>query len=153
MAKKFQFRLEALKRFRENRLLLARKELIAVETRVFEAKQAITRAQSDRVESLVPPEAGLRLLYADLVVGETARIRRLEGEVKQLESERERHAHWVTHLGRELKAIEKLEERKREQHEHDIKLAEKRSVDDWVSERWAHTPAAQAVRNEEEEFT
>lgn len=138
---KFVFRLAALKRFRENRLLIARKDLIRVEDRVSELTRAMRRAVSERSDLIGADEARLRLLYACLVESETSRIRRLEADLREAEQERDRHARWVAHLGRELKAIERLEERKREDFDAEVKLREKRASDNWVAERWSHSNA------------
>ncbi|MBS1982983.1 MAG: hypothetical protein JST16_02325 [Bdellovibrionales bacterium] len=142
--KKFVFRLAALKRYRENRLLIARKDLIAVETRLHDLTAALRHAYAERsdligTETTDAAQAGLRLVYSDLIQSETIRIRTLEMGIKKVEEERERHARWVTHLGRELKAIEKLEERQREAHDQEMMMIEKRASDGWVAERWFHT--------------
>jgi flagellar export protein FliJ len=137
---KFKFRLASLKKYRETRLLMARKELIQVESQIFELQQDARRAAGNRADLLHEGNGNISLamrqLNADLVATETQRIGRLEKELLRLEEERARHARWVVHLGRELKAIEKLEERKREAFESEQRLAEKRTMDNWVAEHW-----------------
>lgn len=150
MAKKFKFQLDALKRYRENRLLVARKELLRVEASIFEASSNLRRAFAERADLVGgSAPASLRTLYAGLAESETARIRKIESEIKQLEEERERHARWVTHLGKELKAIEKLEEKRREAHDAELRLSEKKFMDSWVAERWFHRGSLPGASTEE----
>ncbi len=127
---KFIFKLLALKKFRENRLMMARKDLVIIENNIHDMNVALRKATEDR-RQLLGTSA-----YADIVAAETRRIWILKERIRLLEQDRERHAHWVTHLGRELKAIEKLEGKKREQFDAEISLGEKRKMDNWVAERW-----------------
>ena len=137
---KFVFKLEALKRFRENRLLMARKDLVAIENNIHELAMAVRKAVEDRGLALSSTEntndVSWMTLNSHLASAETRRIWILNRQIQLLEQDRERHARWVTHLGRELKAIEKLEEKKKDQFDAEQRLREKRSMDTWVAERW-----------------
>lgn len=143
MAKKFKFKLQALKRFRESRLLNARKDLVAIEGRIYEHTAVAKEARENRAklatEAFTAAEMALNAL---LIESESQRIRRADGALKVLLDERERHARWVAHLGMELKAIERLEARQQERHDAEVRFFEKRSMDSWVSERWFHREEA-----------
>lgn len=143
MAKKFKFKLQALKRFRESRLLNARKDLVAIESRIHEHSVVAKEARANRAKLATEAmNAAEMALNALLIESESQRVRRAEGAIKVLQDERERHARWVAHLGMELKAIEKLEARQQERHDADARMVEKRSMDSWVSERWFHREEA-----------
>jgi len=152
---KFVFRLAVLKRFRENRLLMARKDLMIVENKIFELTTSLKKALADRGDLLDSSARALgtsaAFLDASLLESETVRISRLQRAITAQEIERERHARWVTHLGRELKAIEKLEEKKREAFEQIERDREKRSMDNWVAERWTFSQNNSLLHAPEEE--
>ncbi len=143
MAKKFKFKLGALKRFREARLLNARKDLVAIEARIHDHAVVAKAARANRAQLATETmNAAEMALNALLIESESQRVRIADGAIKVLQDERERHARWVAHLGMELKAIEKLEARQQERHDADIRLGEKRSMDSWVSGRWFHREEA-----------
>jgi flagellar biosynthesis chaperone FliJ len=54
-------------------------------------------------------------------------------------------------LGRELKIVEKLEEKQRASFEDEERLKEKRSVDGWVAEHWAQRQTGLRLIGEGEE--
>jgi len=145
---KFKFPFESLKKYRENRLLTARKEMVLVQTQI----NALTQRQEESKQwrgniletskniSFDPMQLG----YMNLIGHESLRVRQLEEKILALNEELERHRSWVTHLGRELKIIEKLEEKKAAEFTEQEKLKEKRFIDGWVAERWSHTKVSKS---------
>jgi hypothetical protein len=142
MAKKFKFSLDVLKRYRESRLNSAKKELAAAESLVFDLSRQLRQASIDRSDfihqSINHQTAGVDQVSSQMILVETLRIRKTEDALKQAEEERDRHTRWVQHLGRELRAIERLEEKKLDIHNEDMRLQEKKLVDGWVAEHWTN---------------
>lgn len=134
---KFQFRLEPLKKFRENRLLAARREMLGVQNEILATSEERRRAFAERARILESDDPMDRIRGSALVEGATRIIEQLNARQRGLEEDFERHRRWVAHLGAELKAIEKLEERQRAQFEEAQKLREKRASDRWVAESWS----------------
>ncbi len=130
-----------LKKLRENKVLSAKKELAVIEEKLLKLKnkkEQLLQGRSHLIED--SQSLNLHLAFsrvaANLVTTETTRLRALEREIIDVEFEVERQRNWVTHLGRELKIVEKLEEKKREEWALSLKMKEKRKTDQWVAERW-----------------
>ena len=147
MAKKFVFALESLKKYREQRLLLAKRDLAQVNARYNEIQAKIENCAIEAKNALADAlNIGARA--ADFLMGATlhesarAMKKALAEELVGADAERTRHQEWVTHLSRELKAVEKLEERQRERHDKEVLTKEKRHMDSWVAERWKRSPMA-----------
>lgn len=134
---KFSFRLEPLRKFREQRLLAARREMMTVQGALVDAADARRKAFADRAALLEIDDLSERARSAALVQSVTLHIAQLHQKIRELEEDFERHRRWVAHLGTELKAIEKLEERQRTQFEDGERLKEKRQADRWVAENWS----------------
>lgn len=139
---KFIFKYEAMKRYRTHRLLVAKKELLGLESKILELKSRMASAVQERsadIGSSVNMKvvtAAQFLLYPDLVEIQNKRIANWEQELRWVEEEYERHARWVAQLGQELRIVEKLEEKQREIFAAEERLIEKRRGDRWVAERW-----------------
>ncbi|MEO5667255.1 MAG: flagellar export protein FliJ [Bdellovibrionota bacterium] len=149
MAKKFKFGLEALKKYRDQRLLLAKRDLAQVNARHNEIISKIESCDHEARESLgealnITKNAANFLMGASLVESALQMKKSLTGELATVAKELERHREWVTHLSRELKAVEKLEQRQRERHDKEILTKEKQAMDSWVAERWGRSPLARS---------
>lgn len=139
---KFHFRLEALKKLRENRVLAARREVGRIQSELVLAQTQEDDVLNSRrsllgILSDVETSMDNRLLYAGLVESETRRLKKILEHKQNLEQELERQMNWLTHVGRELKIVEKLEEKQLAEFKEREKQLEKRRVDGWVAERWA----------------
>lgn len=143
MAKAFRFRLDALKRYREQRLLSAKKDMALVLSRISEIENNIRRCDEEAVGAIGASydfsrgSAAVLIMGAQLLNTELRRKRQLEEEHKLAEKELEKHREWVAHLAKELKAVEKLEERQKERHKSHLAMREKRAMDAWVAETWS----------------
>lgn len=140
---KFKFRLEALKKYRKNRLLGARRELSKQEGVVQELQKRRDHANTERRFALQESgsfqgQAGWALFASRLVQTQSDKMRLIDKEIADAEVELERHRSWVQQLGRELRIVEKLEEKQREAFEKEIRVKEMRRMDNWVAERWPH---------------
>jgi flagellar export protein FliJ len=136
---KFKFRLESLKTFRDQKLQAAKKELAILLEQHRSVLQNHRRCFEQQRIALEEREASLMsgaLVQDDPVASLRLKESRLRSELSRLESEIERHQKWLTHLGRELKVVEKLEEKQRAEFESKQLLKEKRRMDSWVAERW-----------------
>jgi flagellar export protein FliJ len=147
VAKKFKFSLESLKKYREQRLLLAKRDMAQVSARHSEISIRIQNCENEARNALgdalsVGSTAAAFLMGASLHEGALAMKKTLAEELQLVEKELVRHQEWVTHLSRELKAVEKLEERQRERHNKEILTKEKQAMDAWVAERWGRSPMA-----------
>lgn len=145
MAKKFKFGLEALKKYRDQRLLLAKRDLAEVNARYNELLNKIESCDGEAHQSLgdalkISSSAAFMLMGASLHGAAMQMKRALGGELETVQKELERHREWVTHLSRELKAVEKLEEKQRERHDKEVLTKEKQAMDSWVAERWTRSP-------------
>lgn len=145
MAKKFKFSLETLKKYRAQRLLLAKKDLALINARFNDLMLRIDACNQEASSALDDAlTVGKRAM--DFLMGatlhESARLvkKTLSSELEIVQKELDRHQEWVTHLSRELKAVEKLEERQRERHNKELSMKEKQAMDSWVAERWGHSP-------------
>lgn len=139
---KFKFAFDTLKKLRANKLLLARKEMIEVESKVRDVledhrRAAVSRAQlfDMRDEGKLP--VGELQLTMDLITSQTQKMGQLEKKNLTLQGELERHRNWVAHLGKELKIVDKLEEKQRNAFLEAERMQEKKTADRWVAERWA----------------
>ncbi len=146
---KFVFALETLKKYREKKLLTARKDLASIEAELIKIRGARDLAIQGLKESIEAsrPRAGKGTmaqlsLHSFLSEGQHALIQSCESEIRRIEADAERHRSWVAHLGKELKAVEKLEDRKRRSWEELEKKAERRKADGWVAERWTRSGGA-----------
>ena len=139
---KFEFKLAPLRKFRENRLLAGRRELAEVQAKLMELVERQRKAVEDRAALLGATNIEDAIRSSTLVETETARIRDLQAQIRAAEEDFDRHRRWVAHLGAELKAIEKLEEKKRAEFESELRLRDKRLADAWVAERWSRTKAS-----------
>jgi len=133
---KFIFRLEPLRKFRENRLATARREMLAVQNQLADVADQRRSAFQERATLLENNDPADRIRASSVVEGATRMIDQFHKRMHALEEDLERHRRWVAHLGAELKAIEKLEEKQRAQFEEAEKLKEKRRADRWVAENW-----------------
>jgi len=145
VAKKFKFTLETLKKYRAQRLLLAKKDLALINARFNDLMLRIevcnTEAKLALDDALTVGKRAMDFLLG-ASLHESARLakKNLSGELELVQKELDRHQEWVTHLSRELKAVEKLEERQRERYNKEIVTKEKQNMDAWVAERWGHSP-------------
>ncbi len=146
---KFEFSLETLKKYREKKLLTARKDLAAIEAELSKLRGAKTMAQEGLKDSVQAshPRVGQGTmahlgLYSSISESQHALLRSVDVEIKRVETDAERHRNWVAHLGKELKAVEKLEEKKRVAWELNEKKADRRRADGWVAERWTRNGGA-----------
>lgn len=143
MAKAFTFKLEALKRHRERKLLLAKKDFAVLTAELSDLDEGLKKFSAQRRESLADAfEAGelssglLLSLDAYRVEAAQASLRELQEKKVFLSREHEKHREWVAHLSKELRAVEKLEEKQKERFEAAQKTREKRQEDSWVAENW-----------------
>jgi flagellar export protein FliJ len=141
----FKFSLESLKKYREQRLLLAKKDMAHINSKYNDILLQIERCHSESRDSLadallVGTNVSELLLGAALHESSVQRRCALDEELKQISKDLEKHREWVTHLSRELKAVERLEEKQRERHNKKAQTIEKRKIDSWVAERWSRSP-------------
>jgi len=142
VAKIFKFKLDSLKKYREHRLLSAKKDMAEVLSRLAEIESQIknsaieARASMERAYDFSHGNVGLLTLEASLLGGELSKKRQFQEDLQRVEAELEKHREWVAHLAKELKAVDKLEEKQRERHDSTIEMREKRGMDAWVAERW-----------------
>jgi flagellar biosynthesis chaperone FliJ len=134
----FKFALQGLKKFRNHRLLNARRELLVVDDRIRRIKEAIQIAQQEKSELIGDSQnfknLSLALAAPHIMRGRELKISGFREDLQELEKERERYQAWVTEMGRELKVVEKLEQKKRDAFVTAEKMKEKRVVDGWASE-------------------
>ena len=137
--------LESLRSLRENRLSVAKKEMNEIKARLETQVIHKNKSQGERsalVEKLSSLTSFASMqLDADLVGSESRRMQQLSDKIIDIEKELERHQEWVTHLGRELRIVERLQEKYRSQLGALIARQEKKSLDAWVVERWAQPTA------------
>jgi flagellar export protein FliJ len=142
VAKKFKFSLSSLMLVRHHRLMMAKREAMFAEDQLSDLKRQIDNAKNSRNLALDELPASINSggsvkVLSYLVESETARITMLDQKVVPKEAEVERHRRWVAELAKELKALEKLEEKQRKAHEEEMKVQERRIGDRWASERFA----------------
>ncbi len=138
---KFQFRLEPMKKYRENRLLMGRKDLARLENQFADLDARKAHLEQQRLDLIQDGRAiehswAEAHLAAELVPLQDTRIAGVVREMKFLEDEIERQRRWVAQLGQELRVVEKLEQKQREAFDAEQLLKEKRRMDGWVAERW-----------------
>jgi flagellar export protein FliJ len=144
VAKAFQFKLRALKKYREQRLLSAKKDLALVESRCQELKNSIQNIFDEDHKTLGESAAMLEtnlstvLMNSDFLEINLKRKKQATEALRLAEGERNKHQEWVSHLAKELKAVEKLEEKQFKRYLAELSLQEKRAMDAWVAERWTH---------------
>lgn len=143
MAKAFSFKLEALKKHRERKLLLAKKDFAVLTAELTDLEAGLDEFAKQRKESLADAfEAGemstglLLSLDAYRVEAAQSKLQDLRERKSFVGREHEKHREWVAHLSKELRAVEKLEEKQRERFETEQKIREKRKEDSWVAENW-----------------
>ena len=136
---KFKFKLDALKKYRERRLLVAKKDLMEVESRFQQTTEKVRHCESERLSVLGFDPADIKMLplMGVLASGQNQKIDQFKKELTQIETEIERHRSGVSHLSKELKAVERLEEKKRQAFDEDMRKYERRFQDAWVVERWS----------------
>jgi hypothetical protein len=134
--RKFKFQLEALKKYRDNRLLIAKKDLMEVEGRRHDVLERIRIAQSERLSVLGLEDRQMLPIAGELAKGQHQKIDQHQKQLLEIEKEIDRHRAWVAHLSKDLKAVERLEEKKRQAYDEDVKKYERRFQDAWVVERW-----------------
>lgn len=145
MAKRFKFSLESLKKYRKQRLLLAKRDLAQVNARHNDLLNRLEACELEAHAALgdalsVGSTAANFLMGARLHESALSMKKSINEELGLARKELERHQEWVTHLSRELKAVEKLEERQRSRYDKEILTKEKQSMDAWVAERWGRSP-------------
>jgi flagellar FliJ protein len=139
---KFKFNYETLIRYRETRLLLAKKEMFAVESKIRQLSDEMTKCLESRRVMIEESHANTgstiekMQLAADLVDSQSRKLKILTHQILTEEKELDRHKNWVAHLGRELKIIEKLKEKQKEKFEHEARTREAKKSDEWVSQDW-----------------
>ncbi len=149
---KFKFNYETLIRYRETKLLLAKKDMFQVESQIRQISDNMNKCLEDRKiligESHDTDNKTVNQIQmaAELVDSQTRKIKLLTHEMLTLEKELDRHKNWVAHLGRELKIIEKLKEKQKEKWENEARSQETKSTDDWVSQDWIQ----KMIRNDSE---
>jgi hypothetical protein len=150
---KFKFQLDSLKKFRERRLLVAKKDFLEVEGRRQDLLKEIKNAEAERLSVLGwSQDIGVGSLYlGTLSYGQSRKIQDLGEKIQKVDAEIERHRSWVAHLSKELKAVERLEEKKRQIFDDEKKRQERRFQDGWVVERWAQSKDPE-VRDEDYEI-
>ena len=139
---RYTFKLESLLRYREHKLLLAKKDMAGIEARVNKLENIIQKAREQRGEILamagenMQRHAGPTFAMLSLVGNETTRMAQTHAQLHTLKEELERHRNWVIHLGKELKVVEKLEAREHLKYLSDERQKEKRQIDGWTAENW-----------------
>jgi len=143
VAKAFKFSLEVLKKYRERKVLLAKRELADLQGDLFRLEDEISSTTSGRKETMTScfseggASTGALLMFEAFVVeGSTQKLGVLREKKVFLEQEVEKYRDWVAHLSKELKAVEKLEEKQRARFEEEQKRRIKRADEDWVAENW-----------------
>ncbi len=136
---RFKFRLESLKKFRDRRLLVAKKDLLEVESRRQDLLAEIERVSEER-RSVLGWNNGVNfgeaLYLGGLPSAQGQKISEIRSRIQKIDEEIERHRSWVAHLSKELRAVERLEEKKRQIFDENTKRLERRFQDGWVVERW-----------------
>jgi len=154
---KFKFNYETLIRFRETRLLLAKKEMFVVEAQIRQISDEITKCLSNRKtlieesQNTASNNVAQITLAADLVDSQSKKIKILTHKLLSSEKELDRHKNWVAHLGRELKIIEKLKEKQKEKFENENRIRETKVADGWVSQDWVQKMIQTEAENQEKE--
>lgn len=143
MAKAFEFKLEALKKHRERKLLLAKKDFAVLAAELSDLEEGLNKIFSQRKESLADAFEQDNVTTGMLLSLDAYRVEAANSKAKELQEkkafvsrEHEKHREWVAHLSKELRAVEKLEEKQRERYEAEQKTREKRQADSWVAENW-----------------
>lgn len=144
MAKRFKFKLESLKKARNNKVLAAKKDLAIVLNKINQIESNLKKVNEESRESIdgannLTQNSGLALLMGTtLLRGQIHKKAALLEELKIAEADLKKHQEWVTHLSKELKAVEKLEEKQQQQHNELQKLREKKTLEAWVVEQWSY---------------
>lgn len=151
MAKKFKFSLDSLRKYRDQRLLMAKRDMAVANASFNAVQEKIANCDREAKASLedalnVGNSAASFLLGASMHGSALLYRKNLVEELAQSSKELEKHREWVTHLSRELKAVEKLEEKQRERYDAEILTKEKQSMDEWVAERWGRSPMARTQK-------
>ncbi len=138
---KFKFTYDSLIKYRESRLLMAKKELFKVESdyrKLLDARDSAVKNRTELLEAQRNSKTHVSALqlFSDLIGSETTKFRKLSDEMLSLEKEVDRHKNWVAHLGRELKIIERLKEKRKIAFEKEKKIREQKEIDNWVSQEW-----------------
>jgi flagellar export protein FliJ len=146
MASKFVFNLEALKKLRSHRLGIAKKEYMRIQNALFRVEDEIKSLKLQRRQSLGEIgdnlSDGLRVNgMSFLITAISDKIKILEEKIKELSPEVERYRRWMVEASRELRSIELLEEKRRDEFNHQQELKEKRRADQWASENHARKMA------------
>ncbi len=120
---------------------MAKKELIRLEGELMNLHAEQRSVFAERGEDIEGSQKKMESfifarLHSDFVSSHGHKLQELEGSIRLAEEEVERQRRWLTHVGQELKIIEKLEEKQRLAFEDQQRLIEKRRVDQWVAERW-----------------
>lgn len=143
MAKPFKFSLEVLKKYRDQKVLLAKRELAQLQGELADVEDKINSLRGGRRDTLSScfsdsgKSTGAILSFETFIVsGSTSKIGILEEKKIFLTQEVDKHLEWVAHLSKELKAVEKLEEKQRGRYDEKNKLDEKRADEAWIAENW-----------------
>ena len=144
MAKVFKFKLAALKKYRERRLLMAKKDMAEVGGELSSIDRQIAEYEQGRKESLSSSFASdgssngaFLSLEAYSVSASSAQLGQLRDKKSFFEREYNKHREWVAHLSKELRAVEKIEEKQRARFELEQKKKEKRIDDSQAGDSWA----------------
>jgi flagellar export protein FliJ len=138
---RFKFRLESLMKFRKDRLIASQKDYADLNNDYLSSKNKLRNCVRERAEMLTymqrnPDDIASVKLFSELVRTETIRIGMLDKELLKKAEELDRMRRWVEHLHRELKVVENLEKKQRENFEKEERKKERKQIDGWVVERW-----------------
>lgn len=146
--KRYQFRLESVLRVRRAQEELARQELARANIRLREAT-ARRHAQEDHYRTVVSDTAAAdpRQLLAERVRGDLA-AQALNG-ARRAATETEvaaavRHAAW-RETAQRVAALERLDDRRRDEHARTSQQAEIAETDDFVAARWQRSDVSLVV--------
>lgn len=135
---RFVFRLQTVKKLREDRLTRARRDFGELQGKLNKILDDLDRTLKSREDLLECTSSAIEIgLHGSLIETQGAKAALLRQEIVVLEKEIERHRSWVAHLGKELKIIEKLEEKAKAAFDEQERLREKKIQDAWVVERWS----------------
>lgn len=142
MSKRFEFPLEALRRHKTYTLNHAKKEFLAIQNKILEKTESLKTMLAQKTELMTQealhkktlPSLAMQPLLLDM---QRKRIDNIGREILALEEELERHRRWLSEINKELKALDKLEEKQHQRWEKAKNRKEQNQRDAWVTIQWS----------------
>ena len=153
---KFIFSLDSLKKLRSHRMSIAKREFTRIQAQVFSLQDQIEKLKFERRQSLGEISdsmigSGTVNGMSFLISSISDKMKILEAKIEDLAPDVERHRRWMVEASRELKAIEILEEKRKQEFLFEQDKKEKRRIDQWSSESFARKMVAESNAQDGEE--